>query len=426
MRRIDVRHRTLALDAGLYLVFAVFAAASALWSEFSDYRLWGALAVFAYLFGLVQTIVLAVFHRQVRGPASPAGMLGRLLRSRRTPIALVVVVGMVIPLTVLLFRRVSGALWSEQPEVWVIERSATLLLRHGTPYTSFAHLGRTPVVDDYTPYGPAMTVFGLPRALFGAAPPTDARVMFALFSVAVVGLALHLLDWPRVPIRAAQLAIACPLTALTVSVAGDDLPIVALIVLALALLHRREPAWCGAVLAVAVSMKLIASPALIVLAIAVFAAAGRRGLIRFAGAAVGTGALLTVPVFLVDPTSFVEQVIRFPIGLGAAHSPAASPLPGELIANLGPAGHAVALAMMAGAGLAMAVWLIRRPPRLASDAAWRVAVGLGGAIMLAPATRYGYLVYPLVLLGAAITLRALTSNDPEIPEPVWQPAPAAD
>jgi hypothetical protein len=53
----------------------------------------------------------------------------------------------------------------------------------------------------------------------------------------------------------------------------------------------------------------------------------------------------------------------------------------------------------------MAAWLAVRPPRSAADAAARIAVGLGGAIALAPATRYGYLVYPAVLIASAMALR---------------------
>jgi len=42
------------------------------------------------------------------------------------------------------------------------------------------------------------------------------------------------------------------------------------------------------------------------------------------------------------------------------------------------------------------------PPRDAAGATLRIATGLGAAIILAPATRWGYLVYPLALLGAMI------------------------
>jgi hypothetical protein len=66
---------------------------------------------------------------------------------------------------------------------------------------------------------------------------------------------------------------------------------------------------------------------------------------------------------------------------------------------------------MAATALGIGCWLLIRPPRFASDAALRSAIGLGLAIMLSPATRYGYLVYPLALFGAAIMLRATENRD---------------
>ena len=409
MRLTSSPRRTFALDAGFYLVSAVFAGATAVFSEFYGYRIWGALAVVAYLVGLIQALVM---------------LSGRTLGSRFIPIWLTAGLGMVVPLVVLLVRRVQGLPWSEQPEVWVIENSAIRLLHTGSPYVDLATLGRPPIVDDYTPYGVAMSVFGIPRAVFGLSAFTDGRVMFGLASALIVLVALRILGWPKTPVRAAQLILACPLTTLTFAVAGDDLVIVALILLALALLYRRRPVWCGAVIAVAVSIKLTASPALIVLAVAVFGMLGLRPLLRFCAAVLGVGVLVTVPVLVVDPRNFIEQVIKFPLGIGIAHSPAESPLPGVLIGQLGPAGHDVALALMVAAALAIGIWLVRRPPRFASDAAMRSAVGLGLAIMLSPATRYGYLVYPLALFGAAIMLRARENRDERADNALFLQQPA--
>jgi hypothetical protein len=402
--RLTATSRPVLLDIAFYLVCATFAGLSAVWSEFFGYRVWGAISLVGYLFGLGQAIV---------GLVRPG--LSGLLADRRTPIVLIAITGFVLPLVVLLITRLHGVLWSEQPEVWVAHRPPTLLFHHGTPYTNLATLGRPPVVDDYTPYGPVMTVFGLPRALLGATSPLgDARIAFAVGAVLVVAVALRVAGRPVVPVRAWQLVVAGPLTVLTASTAGDDIAVVALILLALALLHARRPVACAAVITIAVSMKLTAVVALVVLAVAV-AVLGRRPLAKFLATVVGVGVVLNVPVLLVDPGSFVEHVIRFPIGLGRAHSPAASPLPGNLIARLGPIGHDVSLALLLAGAVAMAVWLLRRPPRTTADAALRIAVGLAGAIMLAPATRWGYLVYPVVLLGAAIALRAArTAPVPEV------------
>jgi hypothetical protein len=180
--------------------------------------------------------------------------------------------------------------------------------------------------------------------------------------------------------------------------------------------------WAGVVCALVVTIKLTALPALGVLAVAVlYRTAGRgagrgadrgadrggdrrdvRGLAAFLGAIVAASAVIVVPVLLVDPASFAEHVILYPAGLGQAGSPAESPLPGHLIASLGPVGHAAALALLAVAACAIVAWLLLRPPRDPAAATLRIAIALGTAIILAPATRWGYLVYPLALLGAMI------------------------
>jgi hypothetical protein len=45
------------------------------------------------------------------------------------------------------------------------------------------------------------------------------------------------------------------------------------------------------------------------------------------------------------------------------------------------------------------VWLVVRPPTDARDAAMRLALGLTAMFTLAPATRWGYFVYPIGLVG---------------------------
>lgn len=404
--------RGLRFDLLVYAAGLVFAVGTAVGSEFYGYRIWGNVAAVGYLIALAHTCWLATGDRT----SAP-----RPLRSRWTPLCVVAVLAALVPMGYLVFRRSPSFVWGpwpwsfpSQPEVWVVERSARLLLAHGTPYLNLDTLGRPPVPDDYTPYGPAMTVFGLPRALFGNAAITDARVAFALGSVVAIGLALWVLGKPKVPVAAALLAVASPLTTLIASVAGDDLPVVALVVLATALAvrdHRpSSAAWSGLVCAVVVTMKLTALPALAVLAVLVFARTRLRGFAAFAGALLATGAAIVVPVLVRDPGSFVEHVLKFPAGLGRAHSPAASPLPGHLIASTGSAGHVIALLLLLLAGGAMIAWLVLRPPRTGADAMLRIAVGVAAAILFAPATRWGYLVYPVTMFGAMIAFRALAEQ----------------
>nr|WP_225956865.1 glycosyltransferase 87 family protein [Amycolatopsis lexingtonensis] len=401
-------------DLGFYLVCLAFALPTALKSEFYGYRVWGNFATVAYGFGVLHSGWLLWSARQGR---EPRGVLG----SRWCAVAAVGLLAMILPLAVLVIRRLTGVdwlitpfSWAAQPEVWVIERSADLLLHHGTPYVDVTALGRAPEVNDYTPYGPVMALFGLPRALFGGSPVadalTDARWVFALAACACVLGTLKLLKWPPVPVGAAQLALACPLTALTWAVAGPDLAIVGLLVLSCALAATGRVAWSGLVLALVISAKLIVAPAAAVLAVFVLVRRGKPALTRFAAALVATTAALHLPVYLVDPAAFVEHVFRFPLGMGAVRSPAASPLPGHLIAGLGVAGQVTAFVLVGAAAVAMLVWLVRRPPANGSGALLRIAVGLGALILLTPATRYGYLVYPLVLLGAHLVFRVAEAS----------------
>ncbi|WP_370961479.1 glycosyltransferase 87 family protein [Amycolatopsis sp. cg9] len=404
-------------DLGFYLACLAFALPTALKSEFYGYRVWGNFATAAYGFGVLHSGWLLWSARRGR---EPRGVLG----SRWCGIAAVGLLAMILPLALLVIRRLTGVdwlitpfSWAAQPEVWVIERSADLLLHHGTPYVDVTALGRAPEVNDYTPYGPVMALFGLPRALFGGSPVadalTDARWVFALAACACVLGTLKLLKWPKVPVGAAQLALACPLTALTWAVAGPDLAIVGLLVLACALAATGRVAWSGLVLALVISAKLIVAPAAAVLAVFVLVRRGKPALARFLAALVATTAALHLPVYLVDPAAFVEHVFRFPLGMGAVRSPAASPLPGHLIAGLGVVGQVTAFVLVGAAAVAMLVWLVRRPPANGSGALLRIAVGLGALILLTPATRYGYLVYPLVLLGAHLVFRV--AEDPAAP-----------
>lgn len=378
----------LRLDLLIYVGSAVAAGVTAVASEFYGYRVWGNFATVGYLAAAALTLTVP--------------------KRRELPVIVGLSGAIIAPLLFLVFKRAPTFTWGPwpwsfpaQPEVWVVERAARNLFAHGTPYTDLATLGRAAHPDDYTPYGPTMSVFGMPRALFGDHPLTDARVMFLLGSAAALWGAWHVLDRPHVPVRAMHL-VANPLTALTLCVAGDDVAVIALIVLAGALAYRVRPVWSGAVCALTVAMKLTALPATAVIGIGVLAVCGGRALGRFLGTLARVGALITVPVLAVDPAAFVEHVVKFPIGLGQASSPASSPLPGHLIAGLGPVGHAVALGLLGLAAAVITGWLVLRPPLSMADAMTRVAVGLGAAIVLAPATRWGYLVYPVALLGAAL------------------------
>ena len=72
---------------------------------------------------------------------------------------------------------------------------------------------------------------------------------------------------------------------------------------------------------------------------------------------------------------------------------------------------------LAAAGVAFVVWLIARPPRDARAAAWRLAIGLTVMFTLAPATRWGYFVYPIGLIGWLLLTQPPTAAVPSIEIP---------
>jgi hypothetical protein len=75
-----------------------------------------------------------------------------------------------------------------------------------------------------------------------------------------------------------------------------------------------------------------------------------------------------------------------------------------------PGGHAVATVLLVAAACAIGVWLVWRPPADAGQAAAIAAWGLLGAILLIPATRFGYLLYPVAYACWVPALRPATGR----------------
>ncbi len=124
---------------------------------------------------------------------------------------------------------------------------------------------------------------------------------------------------------------------------------------------------------------------------------GRRATTRFLLAAIAAAAAIIGPVAAVWPHALVENTILFPLGLAKVKSQAASPLPGHVLADTGPVGHKIAVVLLCLAGLGVLVSLVVRPPRNVPSATWRLIIGLVLMFVLAPATRFGYFMYPLGL-----------------------------
>jgi uncharacterized membrane protein len=241
---------------------------------------------------------------------------------------------------------------------------------------------------------------------------TDARIQFLLFTVIVAAIALSRIR-PRTDARnrAFQTLTALPTAALPLATGGDDMPVVALMLLGLVALQRRRPVLAGLALGAASTLKFTAWP---VVFLALFAATDREQR-RAAGRYLIAVAVLVVPVVfpvaLHNPSAFVDNVIRFPLGLAGVASPAASALPGHMLVTAFPSLHRPYVVVLLVIGLViLAYYLWRRPPRdaaaVASVTGWVMLV----AILLAPATRVGYLLYPINLFVWAWMFRR--SDDP--------------
>lgn len=359
--------------AAAFAVCAAFAGAVAIFSSNGLHRHWGVIAACAYL-----------------GAAAVAGAW----RSRGIDAALLLSVSgaLVAPLFL------NAATGRRQPEVSVIARSAGDLVHDQSPYLSAATLVSSHDTNAYNPYLPVMSVFGIPRALFGTGVLTDPRVFFGLTFLVIFGLALAAAGARHV-IRWTVFVAATPLIGFELAVGGTDVPVLALMCLGLALLWRRPKfALAGLVLGLASAAKATAWPAVVVAVVFTAVRYGRRPALHLLGAALAACVAVIGPVAIVWPSALVDNTILFPLGLAGTRSAAASPLPGHLLADTGHTGHLVAVALLVLAGCAVAAWLAISPPRTVPAAAWQLIVGLALMFTLAPATRFGYFIYPGALL----------------------------
>ncbi|GIM88557.1 glycosyltransferase 87 family protein [Paractinoplanes toevensis] len=376
LTRIDRAGGGRTADLVVYALSALFALVTALTSTLLPHRAWGWIAFFGYAAAAV-----AVF------------LVRRLLLTWLTWAAVAL-----LPLIVESVQRAGGRTDRAQEEVLVVERMGERLLHDGTPYLGRDSLLALPADDrlmGYSPYQPGMAVFGLPRAVFGDFWWTDARVWFAVVTAAALIAAVRLLGSSPAVVRGLQAATVFPICALTLATGGDDIPVMALCLLALALAAADRYGWAGVAVGAAAAGKLFAFPVVAVLI--VLAVANRRWRSLLPGA-LGLPLLVLIPPFLVDADAFVENVLRFPLGHGVVTSPAQSPFPGYLIAQNLPAGRYVASALLVAVALLIGFWLLRRPPRTARAAALISGWGLLAAILLMPTTRFGYLLYPVALL----------------------------
>ncbi|MFJ5676985.1 glycosyltransferase 87 family protein [Streptomyces sp. NPDC093097] len=392
-------------EVWVWSVCAVAAAGLGLLTTLPPHRTWGLFAATGYGCAAVAAALRARGRLTHRVPTAIAEL----------PAILAVVGAVVLPLLLLVLTD------SAQLEVAVVERSGDLLLSSGSPYIP------TPAtVPDFNPYLPGMAVFGLPHAMFGDGPLTDARWWMAgVFLLTMAGAATTLVRRARTehdhrpgrrtvsPRHTARILLwlaACPLVALPLAVGGIDLPVIGLMCWGLATAGGGKPGRAGLLLGAAAALKWTAWPAVPVALVLLAARHGRRRALSCAAAITITVAAAVVPFLITSPGAFVENVLAFPLGLGATASPAESPLPGHLLAAYVPGGTLIAMVLLAVAAVGTAVSLLIRPPRTVRTAADRLALGLALAMALMPATRFGYLVYPAVLWAWPRLARTVTRS----------------
>lgn len=400
-------------DAVLYAGAALFAGLTAEFSRLSLYQQWAELAVGPYLAAaVVSALVGRHAHRRELATAAaderaPAGWRRSQWSTARVWLFLFVLVGAtLLPLSLEVAWRSDGNPASHvQPEVLVVENAAVRLARGKDPYYADVKGGHVvpvpepgvPAYESFFPYLPLMTVFGLPSSTHEPVRLTDARIFFSIATLAVAGGALALCRAPSGrKVRALQVLTVLPTAALPLATGGDDMPVVAFLLLAMVLAQRRRPGLAGIVFGIVSSMKFTAWP---LAGLALFAArdrAGRRAPLPMAAGMLAVAGPVVTPFFLRNPSTFVENVLLFPLGLAGISSPAASPLPGHILVSVFPWLHhalPVAVSLVGGVVLVRHLWV--RRPRTAGEicmvGGWVMAV----AILLAPATRVGYLLYPI-------------------------------
>jgi hypothetical protein len=355
-----------------------------------------------------------------------AAIVATRSRGYTAPLLTALAVALLAP-TAWLTLRASGT-----ADVSVVVMSAHLLLRSGSPYLP---AGRLASWQLYNPYLPAMALFGLPKALGLPGLIGDPRLWLTAASAVLLTAAF----WMVAPRRNARceaclgaaawcavFAVASPVLALPLAVGITDPPVIALLCFALACAARfrmtgspRLLLVAGLAVGFACAMKFTAWPALAVLAALFAARNGIRAAGRFVAASVLTTAVMIAvcaPGLLGKPAGLLQNVVLYPLGMTQHKTPAASPLPGHLLASIGEAGHVAAIGLLIAAALVIAGSLVVRPPADVPAATRRLAIALAVMFILAPATRFGYFSYPVALLGwLAMTSQARKPADHDHP-----------
>jgi hypothetical protein len=413
--QLGARLDPLAQDGLLYLAASLFAIGQLLFAHGADFVQWGSFAAIPY--GVAGLIAIVLHQRQ--GLAT--------LSARRWLLVGTFVACLALPLGISIAQRAANAPGVHaQDQVVVIERCGDRVLAHQDCYLAHPTTTGIGAVNDshrldaraFVPYLPGIALFGIPNGLAIPRPLQDARVWMTAFAVLVVGLALGLSGLgPHQRLRLVQVLIVLPTGALPLVTGGDDVVIMSVLLLATGLAQRRQPVLAGLAAAAAAAIKLTSWPLAFGLALVVRGPDGRPGRGRYLTALLaGLGPLLAV-AWAVNPTAFLVNEVLFPLGLTHVHTKARSPFPGEVLSSVLPQDRLMVLGLLAALGLIAGILILRAlMPRTVARMVLTVAAGFATAIVLAPATRFGYLIYPIDLLAIGVLVPAI----PQVPLQVTQ------
>jgi hypothetical protein len=409
-------------DCFLYALSALFAVTTIAFAGIPLYRQWGELAVGPYAAVAVFMAVVAWRAGLARRPR-PVGASGpvdvdllgetpdvhtrRWRTARLAACGLALVGATLVPLALeVVWASEGNTALHVQPEVLVVERAGARVDAGQSPYQVVdrngqvvLHVKGLPVYELYYPYLPGMVVFGVSSGSKVTPALSDARLQFLIFTLVISVIALsRIRPATDVRFRALQVLTVLPTAALPLATGGDDMPVVSLMLLGLVALQRRRPLLAGLALGAASSLKFTAWPLVLLAAWCAFDRRSHRALGWYVLGVLSVVCPVVLPLALNGPTAFVDNVIKFPLGLAGVASPAASPLPGHFFVDTFPGAHRTYVVLVVVIGLAVLVrQLLRHPPADAGDAARLTGWVMLVAIVLAPATRVGYLLYPINL-----------------------------
>lgn len=425
-------------DALLYGASALFALLTIYTSTNGLYEVWGRMALLPFVFGAVASGALAWVVRRARSRQPGRALTQRQHRRAwvtRIVLAVCVFAGsLAIPLGFEILWRFDGVAGSHlQPEVVTVEVGGQELVHGQDPYHTLVRLPHAvryhaPGEPDYAgflPYLPLMAVAGIPSEIWPNNGLSDARIFFCLTTLVVAAVALYLCRANgRRKIRALQALIILPLASLPLATGGDDIPVVAFLLLAIVLAQRRRPFASGVVFGIASAMKFTAWPLAV---LALFAARGRRGERRPLSMLAGMVVVAVPTIFpfaLRGPFALIDDVVLFPLGLSAIPTTAASALPGHVLVSEFPS---LSRALPVSVGLVLTVLLARHlyrhTPRTATEVCTIAGVVMAALILLAPDPRVGYLLYPINFFVWAYLLAEPTLAPDVLPADTADPGP---